>query len=100
MAGSISLRHFNSKDLVMNCDSKTLIKIAVGLGIALAAVYVVLPTSHAFIRRAPFLLFLVCPIAMIFMMKSMNCTTGEERAKDVKGKAANSPLDEPRSDKT
>ncbi|WP_137860685.1 MULTISPECIES: DUF2933 domain-containing protein [Variovorax] len=84
----------------MNFDLKTLIKIALGLGIALAAVYFALPASHTFLwAAAPFLLFLGCPIAMIFMMKSMNCTTEEKSAKDDKG-SANSLLDEPRSDKT
>ncbi len=84
----------------MNCDSKTLIKIAVGLGVALAVAYFALPASHPFIlAAAPFLLFLVCPIAMIFMMKSMKGNTKDENARVEEGKV-NSVVAEAKPDKT
>ncbi|MCT6720935.1 MAG: DUF2933 domain-containing protein [Roseateles sp.] len=84
----------------MKCDSKTLIKIAAGLGVALAVAYFALPASHGFIwAAAPFLLFLVCPIAMIFMMKSMNSNTKDENAK-VEESKVNSVAAEAKSDKT
>ncbi|CAN7776639.1 DUF2933 domain-containing protein [Variovorax sp. LjRoot290] len=66
----------------MNCDFKTMIKIAVGLGAALAVAYFAVPAAHAFIlASAPLLLALVCPIAMILMMKGMNGSKNDERSK-------------------
>ncbi|RST51851.1 DUF2933 domain-containing protein [Variovorax sp. MHTC-1] len=66
----------------MNCDFKTMIKIAVGFGAALAAAYFAVPAAHAFIlASAPLLLALVCPIAMILMMKGMNGSKNDERSK-------------------
>lgn len=66
----------------MNCDFKTMIKIAVGLGAALAAAYFAVPAAHALIlASAPLLLALVCPIAMILMMKGMNGSKNDERSK-------------------
>ncbi|CAN7767789.1 DUF2933 domain-containing protein [Variovorax sp. LjRoot175] len=66
----------------MNCDFKTMIKIAVGLGAALAVAYFAVPAAHAFIlASAPLLLTLVCPIAMILMMKGMNGSKNDERSK-------------------
>lgn len=84
----------------MNCDLKTIMKIGVGLGIVLTAVYFALPASHAFIlASAPFLLFLACQIAMIFMMKGMNGATKDESAKVEEGKV-NSVMGETGPDKT
>lgn len=55
------------------CSMKTLIKIALGMGLLLIVGYVIFPQSHAWIVAvAPYLLFLACPLAMVFMMKSMN----------------------------
>ncbi|TAL71638.1 MAG: DUF2933 domain-containing protein [Burkholderiaceae bacterium] len=57
----------------MKCDSKMMVKTAAGLGLALAAAYFALPTAHAFIvASAPFLVTLICPVAMLLMMKGMN----------------------------
>ena len=75
----------------MNCDFKTMIKIAVGLGAALAVAYVAVPAAQAFIpASAPLLLALVCPIAMIFMMKSMNGGKNDESAKPDESKMKSS----------
>lgn len=66
----------------MKCDSKTMIKMAVGLGIALVAAYVLLPAAHAFIlSSAPILLALICPVAMLFMMKGMHSGRTDDNAK-------------------
>ena len=66
----------------MKCDSKTMIKVAVASGLALAVAYFALPAAHAFIlASAPFLIALICPVAMLFMMKSMNANRKDERVK-------------------
>ncbi len=72
----------------MKCDTKTMIKVGLGLGVLLALAYFTLPAAHAFILASgPFLLVLLCPLSMIFMMKSMNSchkendkNTGEDKA--------------------
>lgn len=57
----------------MKCDSKMMMKIAAGLGIGLVAAYFALPAAHAYIvASAPFLVVLICPVAMLFMMMGMN----------------------------
>ena len=67
------------------CSIKTLIKIALGLVAFLIAGYVIFPQSHAWIVTvAPYLLFLACPLAMVFMMKGMN--TPQEKKPDQDGK--------------
>ena len=57
----------------MKCDSKMMVKMAVGLSLALAVAYFALPAAKAFIlASAPLLVALICPAAMLFMMKGMN----------------------------
>ena len=71
----------------MNCDLRTVIKLALGLGAALAVAYFALPAAHAFIlASAPLLLALVCPIAMVLMMKGTNGSMNVERARLGDGK--------------
>lgn len=66
----------------MSCDTKTMIKIAAALGLALLLAYLALPAFHAFVlASAPLLAVLVCPIGMIFMMKGMHAGKHDERAK-------------------
>ncbi|MEO6986107.1 MAG: DUF2933 domain-containing protein [Paralcaligenes sp.] len=66
----------------MQCDTKTMIKVGLGLGMVVAGAYVLVPAARVLITAAaPFLFFLLCPISMIFMMKSMNSNssrTGRE----------------------
>lgn len=65
------------------CSIKTLIKIALGLVALLIAGYVIFPQSRAFITAiAPYLLFLTCPLAMVFMMKGMNTPQEKEKKPD------------------
>ncbi|TAM91118.1 MAG: DUF2933 domain-containing protein [Candidimonas sp.] len=57
----------------MKCDSKMMVKTAAGLSLALAVAYLALPAAHAFVvASAPFLVTLICPVAMLLMMKGMN----------------------------
>jgi len=56
----------------MKCDMRTMIKVAVGLGAGLVVAYTALHEARAFIQAvAPILLVLICPVAMLFMMKGM-----------------------------
>ncbi|OGA98290.1 MAG: hypothetical protein A3E79_13755 [Burkholderiales bacterium RIFCSPHIGHO2_12_FULL_61_11] len=63
----------------MKCDSKMMLKIAVGLGVALAVAYFTLPAAQALIlASAPILVALICPVAMLLMMKTMNGGSKDE----------------------
>lgn len=78
----------------MKCDSKTMVKMAVWLGLGLAAAYFAVPAAHAFIlASAPFLVALICPLAMLFMMKSMNGNQRDETAKPGESKAESESCD-------
>lgn len=56
----------------MKCDMKTMIKILLGLGVALAVAYIALPEARTLIgTMSPLLLVLVCPLAMGIMMLVM-----------------------------
>ena len=70
----------------MNCNSKTMLKTAAALGIATAVAYFTLPAAHAFIlASAPLLVVLICPVAMIIMMMSMNTDkTADKKADSAK----------------
>lgn len=66
----------------MNCNSKTMLKTAAALGISTAVAYFTLPAAHAFIlASAPLLVVLICPVAMIIMMMSMNTDKKADSAK-------------------
>jgi hypothetical protein len=55
------------------CSIKTMIKIAIGIGVLLIVGYAAVPEMRNMIAIVgPYLLFLACPLAMFFMMKSMN----------------------------
>jgi hypothetical protein len=76
----------------MNCNAKTMIKVAAVLGVGLAVAYVALPEARALVAAsAPILLALVCPIAMVVMMFMMKRTSGDKQdvmaAKPDEGKA-------------
>lgn len=60
------------------CSMKTMIKIALGIGVLLVAGYVIFPESRGWIASfAPYLLILICPLAMMFMVRRTN--TPEEK---------------------
>lgn len=69
----------------MQCDIKTMIKVALGLGVVVAGAYVFVPVARVLIiAAAPFLFFLLCPISMFFMMKGMNSNScGAKHEADV-----------------
>lgn len=69
----------------MKCDSKMMVKTAVWLGAGLAVAYFSLPKVHGFIlASAPFLLVLICPVAMLIMMKGMNGMNGNKKDESAK----------------
>lgn len=71
----------------MKCDSKMMVKMAVWLGVGLAVAYFALPAAQALIlASAPFLVALICPVAMFFMMKGMNGNKPDESAKPGESK--------------
>jgi len=66
----------------MKCDSKMMLKTAAGMGIVLAVAYFTLPAAQTFIlASAPILLVLICPVAMLLMMASMNGSKKDDGAK-------------------
>ena len=72
----------------MKCDTKTILKIAGVLGIALTAAYFTVPAAQTFIlASAPLLLFLICPLSMLFMMKAMNGSQKDDSEKTAESKA-------------
>ena len=72
----------------MKCDSKTMVKMAVWIGVGLAVAYFALPAAQVFIlASAPILVALICPVAMFFMMKGMNGSKKDESAKPGESKA-------------
>ncbi|TKR53358.1 DUF2933 domain-containing protein [Allopusillimonas ginsengisoli] len=72
----------------MKCDMKMMIKTALGLGAVVAVAYATLPDAREWIAGgAPFLFFLICPLMMLFMMKAMHSSDGNqmpEKAQDNK----------------
>lgn len=73
----------------MKCDSKTMLKTAAGLGLALAVAYFTLPAARTLIlASAPILLALICPVAMLLMMGNMNGNKKDDGAKPDKTKPA------------
>ena len=64
------------------CSIKSMIKIALGMGLLLVVGYMAFPQSQAVIAAvAPYLFFLACPIAMYFMMKGMNTSPQDKEKK-------------------
>lgn len=69
----------------MKCDTKTMVKVGLAVGVLLAVAYFTLPAARQFISVAsPFLLILICPLSMLFMMKSMNSGHKESDVKAEK----------------
>ena len=56
----------------MMCNKQTMIKTGIGLVAVVAIAYAALPQFRVFILGlSPFLLSLLCPLSMFFMMKGM-----------------------------
>ena len=65
----------------MKCDTRLMIRMAAGLGVLAVIGYFALPQFRAFILGiSPVLFALICPLAMIFMMKSMQSHQKEREA--------------------
>ncbi len=64
------------------CSMKTMIRIALGIGVLLVVGYALFPASRAGIAAiAPYLLLLACPLAMYYGMKGMNTPPHEAEKK-------------------
>jgi hypothetical protein len=80
----------------MKCDSKMMVKTAVGVSVLLAAAYVALPGLRPWlVASIPFLLFLLCPLSMFFMMKMMVPGNKEEAPAIVKSEALSATATKP-----
>jgi CHASE2 domain-containing sensor protein len=70
------------KGVTIMCSVKTMIKIALAIGVLLIVGYAVFPEARAWIAAVgPYLLFLACPLAMYFAMKGMNTPSQETEKK-------------------
>jgi hypothetical protein len=65
----------------MKCNMKTMITTGTVLLVVLAAAYAAFPQFRTLVLSGgPFLLFLLCPLSMFFMMRSMNASKDEQRS--------------------
>ena len=65
----------------MKCNMKTMITAGMILLVALAATYAALPQFRALVLSVgPTLLFLLCPLSMLFMMWSMRSSKDDHRS--------------------
>lgn len=63
----------------MNCNPRTMLKVAAGLGAILAIAYFALPGAQAFVlASAPVLLALICPVMMLVMVFTMKGKASSE----------------------
>lgn len=78
----------------MKCNSKTMLSVALALGLAGVIAYFAFPAAQALIvASAPLLLALICPISMLVMMWAMKTPSKEqasERAREST-RAASAP---------
>lgn len=65
----------------MQCNMKTMITAGIVLLVALAVAYAALPQFRALVLSVgPTLLFLLCPLSMLFMMKGMHSSKDDHRS--------------------
>jgi len=78
----------------MKCDMKTMIKMALGLGVVIIAAYVTFPSAQdLIITSAPFLFFILCPLMMLFMMMGMqSCHKEQKPHENTADKVPSKPL--------
>lgn len=86
------------------CSAKTMLKVGLGMLAVVGIAYMALPDFRTWILAAsPTLLFLLCPISMLFCMKMMHgqngqsCSTANNEQKpsssSVGSTAANAPTE-------
>lgn len=64
----------------MNCNVKTMLKLAAGLGFVLTVAYFALPGAQALVlASAPILVALICPLTMAGMMFTMKRSQRNKR---------------------
>jgi hypothetical protein len=69
----------------MQCDTKTMLKVGAGIGVALAIAYFAMSAFRIWIvGSTPILLSLICPLSMLFMMKGMSSCSKESETKASK----------------
>lgn len=79
----------------MKCNMKTMITSGIILLVGLAATYAAFPQFRALVLSVgPTLLFLLCPLSMLFMMWSMRSSKDEHRS--TPGDAAQDRQSQPR----
>ncbi|MEZ2743847.1 DUF2933 domain-containing protein [Halopseudomonas bauzanensis] len=67
----------------MKCDVKTMLKAGIWLAALVAGAYLVFPGARGWLLgMSPFLFFLLCPLMMIFMMKSMQSCHADKQNKN------------------
>jgi len=65
----------------MKCNMKTMLTTGIVLLVVLAGAYAALPQFRTLVLSlGPSLLFLLCPLSMIFMMKGMMSNKGDQRS--------------------
>jgi Protein of unknown function (DUF2933) len=68
----------------MKCNMKTMLATGIGLLVILAIAYDALPQFRTFVLNLGsswlFLLLLLCPLSMFFMMKGMNSNKDDQRS--------------------
>jgi hypothetical protein len=81
----------------MMCNMKTMLKVGAGMLVAAGTAYLLLPQFREMIvALAPTLLFLLCPLSMLFCMKMMqgqngqacDSSTGKENGKRASAQVA------------
>ena len=62
----------------MMCNAKTMLKVGIGMLVAVGIAYAALPEFRNWIlAMSPTLLFLLCPISMLLCMKMMHGQNGQ-----------------------
>jgi len=65
----------------MKCNMKPMITTGTVLLVLLAAAYAAFPQFRTLVLSGgPFLFFLLCPLSMFFMMRSMNANKDDQRS--------------------
>lgn len=77
----------------MVCNTKTMLKVGLGLFASAAIAYITLPEFRSWILAAsPTLLFLLCPISMLLCMKMMHGKNGQGCSKEFANNQAPATL--------